>query len=93
MDELKREVSTLSQCKADFYAFSEVERDTAELQQYIRRNNIEIWENPESVNDKQLEDKVIEIGKAVNINFNKSDVEACHRLPLDVRATKDLNVP
>ena len=53
-------------------------------------SNIEIWGISESVNDKQLKDKVIEIGKAVNINLGISR----HAIAfLDVRATKDLNVP
>ena len=58
----------------------EVERDCAELQQYIRRNNIEIAGIPDSVKQQELEKKVIEIAKAVDIAITPNEIEACHRL-------------
>ena len=45
---------------------------------YIRRNNIEISGIPNTV--EKVGEKVISIGKAVNINIKQTDIEACHRL-------------
>ena len=64
IEKLEEEVATLHKCKADFYDFCEIERDIAELQQYVRRNNVEIFGISDSINDKHLENKVIEIAKA-----------------------------
>ena len=71
----RKELSKSSVKKSEFI---EVERDVVDLQQYIRRNNIEISGIPNSV--EKLEEKVISIGKAVNINIKQTDIEACHRL-------------
>ena len=80
IDELQESIMKTQEDKADHMAFCEVERDTAELQQYTRRNNIEISGLPETIEDKSLEDTVIKIAKAVDISIGKSDIEACHRL-------------
>ena len=80
IDELRQELDILAESKTDDDQFVEVERDTAELQQYIRRNNIEIAGIPDSVKQNNLEEKVIEIAKAVNIEISSNDIEACHRL-------------
>ena len=80
IDVLKKEVSDLTENKANDSEFIEVERDCAELQQYTRRNNIEICGIPTSVSNDKLEDKVIEIAASVDIDIQKSDIEACHRL-------------
>ena len=60
--------------------YHDLERDVGELQQYIRRNNIEICGIPDDVDNSTLEDTVIKIAKAVDIRLQKSDIEACHRL-------------
>ena len=80
IDELQESINKTQEDKADHMAFCEVERDTAELQQYTRRNNIEISGLPETIEDKSLEDTVIKIAKAVDIPIGKNDIEACHRL-------------
>lgn len=80
IDELKSELKSISSdlCKND--DMIELERESAELQQYTRRNNIEIAGIPDHVEQQDLEAKVIEIAKAVNITISSQDIEACHRL-------------
>ena len=50
------------------------------IDQYNRRNNIEIQGIPSSVSDNDLEKKVIDIFKCLNINIQTSDIEGCHRM-------------
>ena len=49
-------------------------------EQYTRRSNIEVQGIPSTVNDKLLDDKVIDIINQLNITISKSDIEDCHRL-------------
>ena len=57
-----------------------MEKDIIVLQQYIRRNNVKICGIPNSVPDKDLEKKVIEIASTLNVRLSPGDIEACHRL-------------
>lgn len=57
-----------------------LEKDHHRLEQYIRRNNVEICGIPSSVNDNELEKKVIDIFNELPLTINPSEVEACHRL-------------
>ena len=50
------------------------------VDQYIRRNNVEISGIPQSVSDNQQEEKVVDILKAINVNITSNEIEACHRL-------------
>lgn len=50
------------------------------LQQYGRRNNLEISGIPDTIPSNELEDKAIEIFKAIDVDVEKSNIEACHRL-------------
>ena len=50
------------------------------LDQYNRRNNIEIQGIPSNVTDEVLEDTVVNIFKSLNIDIKKSDIERCHTL-------------
>ena len=50
------------------------------LDQYTERNNIEIHGIPATVSDDHLEDKVLDICKAMNLNAEKSDIEGCYRI-------------
>ena len=50
------------------------------MDQYNWRNNLEIQGISSTVCDEDLEDKLIEIFKCINIPRAKSDVEDCHRL-------------
>ena len=57
------------------------ESQTYALDQYTRRNNLEITGIPEDIDDNSLEEKVIEVLGAVDITVDENDIEACHRLP------------
>ena len=59
---------------------TEVEISRNKLEQYTRRNNIEIRGIPPRIPDEKLEEKVIEVFGAMNIAITKNDVEDCHRL-------------
>ena len=50
------------------------------VDKYSRRNNVEIAEIPQSVSDSQLEEKDVDILKAIDINITSNEIEACDRL-------------
>ena len=53
------------------------------IDQYSRRNNIEIQGIPETIKDEELESKVIDIFSALNISISNKDMEDCPRLGKD----------
>ena len=57
---------------------TEVEISRNKLEQYTRRNNIEIQGIPPQIPDEKLEEKVIEVFGAMNIEITNNDVEDCH---------------
>lgn len=57
-----------------------LESDHNSLEQYGRRNNIEVSGIPDNVRQNDLEDKVIEVVSAINVEISKEDIEACHRI-------------
>ena len=50
------------------------------VDQYCRRNNVEISEIPLSASDNQLEEKFVDILKAIDVNITSNEIGACHRL-------------
>ena len=50
------------------------------LEQYGSRNNIEITGIPDTVQDNQLENKVIEIFDVIGVDSKSVDFEDCHRV-------------
>ena len=86
--ELKTKVKNLEKAKStqdkrlndQFDRIIELETDLGKLNQYGRRNNIEITGIPESVEQDELEEKIIEIMKEINITIKPRDIEACHRI-------------
>ena len=50
------------------------------LDQYSRRNNVEISGISQSVRDSHLEEKVVDILKAIDANVTTNEIDACHRL-------------
>ena len=50
------------------------------VDQYSRRSNVEISGIPQSVSNNQLEEKVVDILKAIDVNITSNEIEACHRL-------------
>ena len=60
--------------------FSRMEREHFQMQQYSRRDCIELVGIPSTVEDKNLEAKTLEILKAIEVDVQASDVQACHRM-------------
>ena len=50
------------------------------LEQYGRRNNLEITGIPDDVSDENLEEKAIQVLSEIQVNVSSSDIEACHRI-------------
>ena len=50
------------------------------LEQYGRRNNIEITGIPDTVQDNELENKVIEIFDVIGVEAKPANFEYCHRV-------------
>ena len=78
--ELQEEIESLKDNQVGRRGHEDLERDIAEVQQYVRRNNIEICGIPDEITTDKLEDTVISIAKAANVVIRKGDIEACHRL-------------
>ena len=56
---------------------TEPEEEQVKMEQYRRRNNVEISGISNEVSDENVEGKVVETG----IDFKLFDIEGCHRLP------------
>ena len=50
------------------------------LEQYGRRNNIEVSGIPDSVEDNCLEEKNISLFTSIRIDVKSNDIEACHKI-------------
>ena len=50
------------------------------LKQYVRQNNIEVTRTPNTVQDNELENKVIEIFNAISVETKSADFEDCYRV-------------
>ena len=50
------------------------------MEQYDRRNNIEITGILDNIEDNNLEHSVIEVFKATDIQISHNDIEDCHRI-------------
>ena len=50
------------------------------LEQYGRRNNLEITGIPDDVSEKYLEEKVIQVLSEIQVNVSSFDIEACNRI-------------
>ena len=50
------------------------------LEQYGRRNNLKIKCIADSVPQKDLENKVVDILNAIGVNVSNDDFEDCHRI-------------
>ena len=50
------------------------------LDQYTRRSNVEIQGIPATVSDNHIEDKELDICKAMNLTVENSDIEGCYRI-------------
>ena len=61
----------------------DIEKQSQALKQYTPRNNLEISEIPNNIFDESLKTKCIEILEAVDISVDNSEIEACHRVPMN----------
>lgn len=50
-----------------------------DLEQYTRKHNLEIHGIPES-SEENLADKIIKLGKVLNVHIANSDIDICHRM-------------
>ena len=57
-----------------------VENEHNSLEQYGRRNNIEITGIPDNVLDQNLEEKVVDILNEISVNVSPKDIEVCNRV-------------
>ena len=48
--------------------------------QYSRKERLEIYGIPESVNDNALEDKIQEVLRGIDVEVDTENIESCHRL-------------
>ena len=73
-EKLKHKISKLEE--------NQVKNEVAinNLEQYGRRNNLEINGIPTDVNDEILEEKVIDVLAAAHVHVDKNEIEDCHRI-------------
>ena len=57
-----------------------LESEHISLEQYGRRNNIEITGIPDNVPNQILEEKVVDILNEISVDVSQKDIEACHRV-------------
>ena len=61
------------------------------LEQYGKRNNLEITGIPDDVSDENLEEKVIQVLSEIQVSVSSSDIEACHRIGKSKNSSKKNN--
>ena len=77
-NENKRLNDEVSQLKEKIIS---IESKSNSVEQYDRRNNMEINGIPNSISDDNLESTVINVlSKATNVHVTADDIEACHRI-------------
>lgn len=52
-----------------------IEKDVINLQQYIRRNNIEFCGISDNIKSNQLQQKVIDIAKEIDVKIDTTEIE------------------
>ena len=78
---LKKKVKTLDKDIDNlYYRIYKAEINHHSLHQYNRRENIVIAGIPEYIEQNELETKVIELLKSINVNISSYGIAACHRL-------------
>ena len=65
-----------------------LESEHNSLEQYGRRNNIEITGIPDSLPDQNLEGKVVDILNEISVNVSPKDIEACHCVGVSKNSSK-----
>ena len=59
------------------------------LQEYGRRNNLEITGIPDEVTDENLEENIIRVLTGFRVNVSSSEIEACHRIGTSRNLSKE----
>ena len=78
---LSQQLKDLTLCSDDIYdTVYELENQLNDLNQYSRRENVEMQQIPESVEQKDLEMYVIELLKSIKVDISSYDLVAVHRL-------------
>ena len=62
------------------YKVIQLEIKINSLEQYGRRNNLQIGGIPTSISNDELEKTAVAILNSINVNLDSSDVEACYRI-------------
>ena len=65
-----------------------LESEHNSLEQYGRRNNIQITGIPNNVPDQNLEEKVVDILNEISVDVSPKDIEACHRVGVSKNNSK-----
>ena len=65
-----------------------LEGNNNSLEQYGRRNSLEITGIPSDVDDQNLEEKEIEILDKIEVNVSSKDIEACHQVGKSKNSSK-----
>ena len=68
-----------------------LEMDGNDLEQYGRRSNLDITGIPDGVSDKNLEEKVIQVLREIQVNVSSSDIERCHHIGKSKNSSKKKN--
>ena len=71
---LKAKVNVLENQIVDL----EIQNNNAD--QYSHRNNVDISGIPQSVSDNQLQEKVVDLLKVIDVSITTNEIETCHRL-------------
>ena len=58
------------------------------LEQYGRRNNLEITGISDDFSDQNLKSKVVEVLNEIHVDVSRSDIEACHRIGRSKNSSK-----
>ena len=65
-----------------------LEKNENLLEQYGRRNNLEITGIPDNVSHSDLENKVLDILNSIDVKVTSVDIEACHRIGKSMKNSK-----
>ena len=65
-----------------------LESEHNSLEQYGRRNNIEITGIPDNVPDQILEEKVVDILNEISVDVSPKDIEVCHHVGVSKNNSK-----
>ena len=78
---LKKQITDIREENSNIlYSVYELEKNMTRLNQYSRRENLEIMNIPESIPQRELESTIINLLNSVNINVCSYDVVAVHRV-------------